>query len=103
MRRRILLAILCAVAALAPLGGAPASATTDDPVRLLVYSATYGFRHGSIGAARATFAEIGATDEFDVTLTEDPSDIAASVLDDYDVLVLVNATGEHPWSEQQRQ
>lgn len=103
MRRRALLAMLCTVAALAPLAAAPASASGDEgPVRLLVYSATYGFRHGSIATARAEFTKIGATDEFDVTLTEDPSDITASVLEEHDVLVLVNATGEHPWSEQQR-
>ena len=90
--------VACALGAvLAP----PASAAAA-PVDVLVYSATYGFRHASIDTAKVQFAGLGAGPEFDVTITEDPGDITAGNLARFDALVFLNATGNHPFSENQK-
>jgi type 1 glutamine amidotransferase len=99
-------AVLASAIAIALVPG-PTQAQTaptqePQPIKVLVYSATYGFRHASIGTARSQFEALGATDEFDVTLTEDPSEISKKGLADFDVVVFANATGEHPFSEKQR-
>ena len=105
--RTIWAAMLAAlmIVALAPGITRAQTAEVDEepqPINVLVYSATYGFRHASIGTARSQFAALGETDEFDVTLTEDPSLLTKKVLKDFDVLVFANATGEHPLSDKQR-
>ena len=82
---------------------APPAGAKVDPIDILVYSATYGFRHASIDTANAEFVKLGKTAEFDVDTTTDPSRISAEGLAPYDVLAFINATGEQPFSEQQRQ
>lgn len=89
--------------ALAGLGAPAAHAATADPVDVLVYTATYGFRHGSIDAAKKQFQALGATEEFDVAMTEKASDLNARFLRNFDVLVFVNATGNQPFSADQKQ
>lgn len=98
---RAALASVALGAALA--GAAPAPAVAADPVDVLVYTATYGFRHGSIDAARKQFQALGETPEFDVAFTEKASDINGAELKDFDVLVFVNATGNQPYSADQKQ
>ena len=100
MRTRIAALAVAALAAAITIAPAPASAS--DPVDVLVYSATYGFRHDSITTGKMQFAGLGMGDEFDVTLTEDPADISAKTLAGFDVLVFLNATGNHPFSERQK-
>ncbi|MGH2710502.1 MAG: ThuA domain-containing protein [Actinomycetota bacterium] len=79
-----------------------AQAGEPEPIRILAYSATYGFRHASITTAKQQFTALGATEEFDVTLSENPADISAKGLKAYDVVAFINATGEHPFSSTQQ-
>lgn len=98
MRLRLLLALAIVTALLAPASAGAAA----DPINVLVYSATYGFRHGSIDTAKKQFTALGKTAQFDVTLSEDPSVISGKGLRPFDVVVFLNATGEHPFSGTQR-
>lgn len=73
------------------------------PIRVLLLTATLGFRHDSIPAARLAFDELAAaTGEFTVSATETVADITAERLADVDVLVFGLTTGELPFSDAQK-
>jgi type 1 glutamine amidotransferase len=101
MRARRLIAALCLAAVVVPASLASARPAVND-LDVLVYSATYGFRHASIETAKKQFTKLGRTAAFDVTLSEDPSIISKGGLAPFDVVVFLNATGEHPFSRAQR-
>src|SRR5262249_34941063 len=76
---------------------APATATVPaaQPLRVLMLTATAGFRHDSIPAARSAVAAIAArSGGFVVTPTENLSDINASRLGSTDVLMFALTSGE---------
>ena len=73
------------------------------PLRMLVLTATYGFRHDSIPTARQVLAQLAAqTGEFTVTATEDVSEITADRLKSVDILFFALTTGELPFSDAQK-
>lgn len=62
-----------------------------SPTRVLVVTATHGFRHtGAIDTAKALFPELAETTEFDFTVTESVEDLQS--LDGFDVLFFANST-----------
>ncbi len=61
---------------------------------LLVMTKTAGFRHGSIPSAVKAINRIAADHAWSVTVTEDPSLFTNETLDDYDLIVLLNTTGD---------
>ncbi len=64
-------------------------------VRVLMLTATAGFRHDSIATARQVMAGLGASSgEFSVTATEDLSRISAASLADFDVVFFALTSGE---------
>jgi len=66
-------------------------------------TATAGFRHDSIPAARETMATLGsATGEFVVTATEDLTTLSAPNLGSYDVLFFALTSGELPLTDAQK-
>jgi hypothetical protein len=72
-------------------------------VRLLVLTATAGFRHGSIGTARQVLSELAASSQtFTVTATEDLSTISDAGLRAYDVVFFALTSGELPFSADQK-
>ncbi len=73
----------------------------DFASRVLVFSKTAGFRHGSIGAGVAAVQSLGDIHEFDVHATEDASYFNDSVLSRYDAVVFLNTTGDVLNDEQQ--
>jgi len=80
----------------------PASA--DHPnydLRVLVFSKTAGFRHGSIESGIEAFTQLGRAHGFDVHLTEDASYFNDAVLPRYDAVVFLNTTGDVLDDEQQ--
>ncbi len=78
-------------------------APTGPPIRILMLTATTGFRHdGAIAAARDVVPRLGASGEFVVTATEDVSSITASTLSNVDVLFFAMTTGELPFSADQK-
>ena len=84
----------------------PSPVTQPPPsnaVRVLMVTATAGFRHDSIDTARVVVASIGSTTgEFRVTATEDLSTLTSSGLAAYDVLFFALTSGELPLSAEQR-
>jgi cytochrome c len=59
-----------------------------------VFTATAGFRHGSIDEGVALVRELGRTNGFEVEHTEDAGVFTAERLADVDVLVFLNTTGD---------
>jgi type 1 glutamine amidotransferase len=85
----------------APVVTQPASQAA--PIRVLMLTATLGFRHDSISAARDVMrAMAGSSGEFTVTATEDVTSITATTLTGYDVLFFALTTGELPFDDAQR-
>jgi type 1 glutamine amidotransferase len=81
----------------------PSPGPSVAPLRVLVLTATAGFRHASIDTARQTLSSLGArTGEFTVTATEDLSQITAARLQTVDVLMFVLTTGELAFDDSQK-
>ena len=73
----------------------PAPVPGQSPVRVLMVTATAGFRHDSISAARESVASLaGDRNGFTVTATEDLSAISSTTLAGYDVLFFALTSGE---------
>jgi hypothetical protein len=72
-------------------------------VRVLMLTATAGFRHDSITTARQVLTSLAASSgEFTVTQTEDVSAINGSMLANYDVLFFALTTGELAFTDDQK-
>ena len=91
--------VLSACSSSQPTGPAPGG---GSPVRVLMVTATAGFRHDSISAARQVVPALGASGEFVVTATEDLTALSAANLADYDVLFFALTSGELPLTDQQK-
>ncbi|MDG2021843.1 MAG: ThuA domain-containing protein [Phycisphaerales bacterium] len=73
--------------------GAPASKIDQRP-RVLVFSKTAGYRHGSIPTGIKTMIELGKEHGFDVVATEDASRFNEQDLDALSCVVFLNTTGD---------
>ena len=83
-----------------PAGPTPPGA---DPIRVLVVTATAGFRHDSIDTARQVLSSLAASSgAFTVTATEDVASINAAALAAHDVLFFALTSGELPFTEAQK-
>jgi len=77
--------------------------TTASPIRVLMLTATAGFRHGSIETARQVVRSLATTPgEFSITATEDLSTITASSVTNYDVLFFALTSGELAFTSDQK-
>jgi len=65
-----------------------------NPIKLLIYSRTAGFRHDSIEKGVGVFFDLAESEGLDVTWTEDKSLIKKSVLNDHHVIMFLNTTGD---------
>ena len=64
-----------------------------EPIRVLMVTATHGFRHdGAIEAQKQLAADLRATTEFEIDVTEDLDDLNPDHLAQYDVLFFANST-----------
>ena len=77
-------------------GGLTQPSPTGTPVRVLMLTATRGFRHDSIPVARDVMSALAATSggAFTVTATEDLSAFTGSGLAGFDVIFFALTTGE---------
>jgi hypothetical protein len=107
VRRRVLLlafALVSSACSADPAAGptAPSSPGGLTPVRVLMVSATAGFRHDSIPAARDAMAALAGGGAFTVTATDDLAAINSTALAGYDVLFFALTTGELALSADQK-
>ena len=73
----------------------PAPPAGGDSVRVLMLTATAGFRHDSIPAAREVMSTLATTSGgFVVTVTDDVAALSASTLASHDVLFFALTSGE---------
>jgi type 1 glutamine amidotransferase len=108
----ILIAVIVSLAAAcggdaAPAGPtpvpAPGAATPVTAARVLMVTATAGFRHDSIATAQSVLASLGgSTGEFRVAATEDLSLLTASGLAGYEVVFFALTSGELPLTTDQK-
>ena len=93
------------LALLAACGGtptAPVTAPIAAPIRVLMVTATVGFRHDSIPTARQVMADLSSRGDFTVTATEDLAALSAERLAQTDVLMFALTTGELPLTDTQK-
>lgn len=78
------------------------ASTPTTAIRVLVLTATAGFRHDSIATAREVLSSLAPGNGFGVTATEDLSRISAAGLSEFDVVIFALTSGELPLSQSQR-
>lgn len=72
-----------------------APAQPQQPRRILIYSKTWGFRHGSIPTGVKAFQMMGdRTRAYTAYHTEDATIFEADKLEPFDAIVMLNTTGE---------
>jgi type 1 glutamine amidotransferase len=84
-------AVLATLACTNPATPAPA---VDAHYDVLVFSKTAGFRHDSIPVGIQAIRDLGAADNFTVTVTEDAAQFTTTNLARYDAVVFLNTTGD---------
>src|ERR1051325_9255204 len=96
-------AILCGCSrAWTPAQPAPSISSPSAPVRVLMLTATAGFRHDSIPTARTSVAALAARGEFTVAATENLADLSAARLSSIDVLMFALTSGELAFDASQK-
>ena len=91
----LILALACAIACKQP-------APTGAAVRVLMLTATAGFRHDAIATARDVLTGLAPSSGFTISVTEDLSRINAAGLSDVDVVMFALTSGELPFTPEQR-
>src|ERR1700704_3058659 len=79
----------------------PSPVSGGTPIRVLMLTATAGFRHDSIAAARDVMMTV-ATGDLTGTATEDLARIGPSTLAAHDVLMFALTSGELAFSADQK-
>jgi len=80
----------------------PTPVASSTPVRVLMLTATAGFRHDSIPTAREVLTSIGPSNGLAITATEDLSAFTTSNLAGFDVVMFNLTSGELPFTPEQR-
>jgi type 1 glutamine amidotransferase len=78
------------------------AAGATQAVRVLMLTATAGFRHDSIPTAREVLTRLAPAAGFSVTATENLADVSATRLSATDVLMFALTTGELPFDDAQK-
>jgi hypothetical protein len=99
----LILALACAIACKQPAPASPTAPTPTGPtVRVLMLTATAGFRHDAIATAREVLTGLAPSSGFTISATEDLSRISAAGLSDADVVMFALTSGELPFTPEQR-
>ena len=93
---------LCLSCARSPVAPTPVAAPSGPPIRILMLTATAGFRHDSIGTAREVLPILGSSNGFTIAATEDLNAFSTSNLANFDVVMFANTSGELPFTADQR-
>ncbi len=90
-----------AKSAIAPLGkavpwtaNAAATAAAEEQFDALLFSKTAAFRHANIDEATTAIQQLGATNGFTVTVTEDSTAFTDANLEQYEVVIFLSTTGD---------
>jgi hypothetical protein len=94
--------VLAAACARSPVAPTPVAGPGSPPIRVLMLTATAGFRHDSIGTAREVLPILGSSNGFTITATEDLNAFSTSNLANVDVVMFANTSGELPFTAEQR-
>jgi type 1 glutamine amidotransferase len=95
--------LVALVAACSPTPVAPTpSAPAGPAIRVLMLTATAGFRHDSIATARDVLSAIGSANGFTMTATEELSAFTTANLSNFDVVMFANTSGELPFTIEQQ-
>jgi type 1 glutamine amidotransferase len=101
--RHTLITLALAAGALVPSAPAPVGAQTAEPYEVLVFSATYGFRHPVIPKSNLMMLQMGQeSGKYNVTISENPADIRADNLANFDAVVFNSTAGKTPLMPEQR-
>ena len=76
---------------------------SDNPMHVLVFSKTDGFRHASIEAGKTAFAKMATDKGFSIDFTEDATQFNTANLKKYNAVVFLSTTGDVLNDEQQVQ
>jgi type 1 glutamine amidotransferase len=98
----VLLAGTACSSASAPSGAPTNPSPPGAAIRVLVLTATAGFRHDSISTARTVLTSLGPTAGFTVTMSDDVSGVTAAQLASHDVLFFAMTSGELPFTADQK-
>ncbi|MEV7328277.1 ThuA domain-containing protein [Micromonospora sp. NPDC093244] len=93
-RPRLLALVTGLAVMLASLVALPAPASAAPLTKVLVFSKTAGFRHSSIPNGIAAIQQLGSTNGFTVTATEDAAQFTTSNLAQYQAVVFLSTTGD---------
>ncbi len=77
------------------------SSTVAQDFDVLVFSKTAGFRHSSIEAGQSAIQELGAENNFNVTITEDGGAFVLDNLLTYECVIFLSTTGDILNAEQE--
>ena len=107
MHAVVAIALFAAACSQTPVAPTPAAAPAvappgAPPIRVLMLTATAGFRHDSIVTAREVLPILGSSNGFTVTATEDLNLFSSSNLGDFDVVMFANTSGELAFNGDQR-
>ncbi|MNK50726.1 Trehalose utilization [compost metagenome] len=64
------------------------------PAKVLVFSKTKGFRHGSIGVGKTTIQKLGLSHNFEVDTTENADVFTEANLKQYATIIFLSTTGD---------
>jgi type 1 glutamine amidotransferase len=92
VKRAVILALV-ALAAIPPSPAPAQTATEEERFRVLVFSRTTGFRHGSIPVGIAAIQRLGRENGFGVDATEDPAQFTSENLRRYAAVIFLSTTG----------
>ncbi|MFW5822541.1 MAG: ThuA domain-containing protein [Tangfeifania sp.] len=65
-----------------------------EPLQVLIFSKTNGFRHASISSGLKMLSDLSPGQNWVITATEDSTLFEKDILDNYDVAVFLNPTGD---------
>ena len=106
MRQAWLIVALACVCGCQQSSSTPSAPTPLAPampaIRVLMLTATAGFRHDSIATAREVLSGLAPGNNFSLSATEDLSRISAAGLSEVDVIMFALTSGELPLSAPQR-
>src|SRR5687768_17825331 len=106
MRHACVIVALACACACKESSSSPTTPTTNAPttpaIRVLMLTATAGFRHDSIATAREVMSTLALANGLGVTPTEDLSRISAAGLSETDVVMFALTSGELAFSDPQR-